>query len=194
MAPRDNLWRHVNAMRVWVGAQKPRMLELIGREAGGWECGHLVCWWRSRVIARHGVVRAARHNATGGGQRVLQNVQSLGSRPYGFSRRAPRSAHACDRIPECTGANSELSATVRQAIKRRHRFRQHRGWAERKVGHIWQKVDLTCFGREKGDQRPCVQKRVVVRVVLDGDQVQSAGIRRQDQVRDRLDVRRFGSD
>ena len=25
-------------MRIWVGAQKPRMLALIGRKAGGWVC------------------------------------------------------------------------------------------------------------------------------------------------------------
>jgi alkanesulfonate monooxygenase SsuD/methylene tetrahydromethanopterin reductase-like flavin-dependent oxidoreductase (luciferase family) len=30
--------RPAHAMRVWVGAQKRRMLELIGRRAGGWVC------------------------------------------------------------------------------------------------------------------------------------------------------------
>jgi alkanesulfonate monooxygenase SsuD/methylene tetrahydromethanopterin reductase-like flavin-dependent oxidoreductase (luciferase family) len=30
--------RPAHAMRIWVGAQKPRMLELIGRSAGGWVC------------------------------------------------------------------------------------------------------------------------------------------------------------
>ena len=40
-APRAGVYARTStsaAMRIWVGAQKPRMLELIGRGAGGWVC------------------------------------------------------------------------------------------------------------------------------------------------------------
>jgi alkanesulfonate monooxygenase SsuD/methylene tetrahydromethanopterin reductase-like flavin-dependent oxidoreductase (luciferase family) len=46
--------RPAHAMQIWVGAQKPRMLDLIGRSAGGWVCAqHLHASRRRAEVPGH---------------------------------------------------------------------------------------------------------------------------------------------
>lgn len=73
-------------IRVWVGAQKPRMLELIGRSAGGWVCAPSIYIPPQDVPPRQSIIDAA---ATAAGRkpseigRLYNVVGSIGRRGGG---------------------------------------------------------------------------------------------------------------
>ncbi len=84
--------RPAHAMRIWVGAQKRRMLELIGRGAGGWVCALSVYIPPEDVAWRQDIIDAA---AAENGRRAsdirrLYNVVgSIGSRGGGQGLNGP---------------------------------------------------------------------------------------------------------
>jgi alkanesulfonate monooxygenase SsuD/methylene tetrahydromethanopterin reductase-like flavin-dependent oxidoreductase (luciferase family) len=83
-----------HAMRVWVGAQKPRMLELIGRNAGGWVCALSIYMPPEDARRSQAIIDAA---AAGAGRRAseirrLYNVVgSIGPRAGGQGLNGPAS-------------------------------------------------------------------------------------------------------
>jgi alkanesulfonate monooxygenase SsuD/methylene tetrahydromethanopterin reductase-like flavin-dependent oxidoreductase (luciferase family) len=84
--------RPAHEMRVWVGAQKPRMLELIGRSAGGWVCA-LSVYMPPEVVPRcQAIIDAA---ATEAGRRpseirrLYNVVGSIGPRDGGQGLNGP---------------------------------------------------------------------------------------------------------
>jgi alkanesulfonate monooxygenase SsuD/methylene tetrahydromethanopterin reductase-like flavin-dependent oxidoreductase (luciferase family) len=84
--------RPAHEMRVWVGAQKPRMLQLIGRSAGGWVCA-LSIYMPPEVVPRcQAIIDSA---ATQAGRRpsdirrLYNVVGSIGARAGGQGLNGP---------------------------------------------------------------------------------------------------------
>src|SRR5260370_10205827 len=79
-------------MRVWVGAQKPRMLELIGRAAGGWVCA-LSIYMPPEVVPRsQAIIDAAAHGSgrrPSDVRRLYNVVGSIGARDGGQGLQGP---------------------------------------------------------------------------------------------------------
>jgi alkanesulfonate monooxygenase SsuD/methylene tetrahydromethanopterin reductase-like flavin-dependent oxidoreductase (luciferase family) len=79
-------------MRIWVGAQKPRMLELIGSSAGGWVCALSIYIPPEEVPPRQQIIDAA---ATRAGRRpsdirrLYNVVGSIGPRQNGQGLNGP---------------------------------------------------------------------------------------------------------
>jgi alkanesulfonate monooxygenase SsuD/methylene tetrahydromethanopterin reductase-like flavin-dependent oxidoreductase (luciferase family) len=68
-------------MRVWIGAQKRRMLELIGRGAGGWVCARSIYMPPDAVAESQTIVDAAAAEAgrrTSEVRRLYNVVGSIG--------------------------------------------------------------------------------------------------------------------
>ena len=84
--------RPAHEMRVWVGAQKPRMLELIGRAAGGWVCA-LSIYMPPEVVPRCQAIIDASANESGRRpsdvRRLYNVVGSVGARDGGQGLRGP---------------------------------------------------------------------------------------------------------
>jgi alkanesulfonate monooxygenase SsuD/methylene tetrahydromethanopterin reductase-like flavin-dependent oxidoreductase (luciferase family) len=81
-----------HAMRLWVGAQKPRMLELIGRSAGGWVCP-LSVYMPPEVVPRCQAIIDAAATATERSpseiRRLYNVVGSIGGRGGGQGLNGP---------------------------------------------------------------------------------------------------------
>jgi alkanesulfonate monooxygenase SsuD/methylene tetrahydromethanopterin reductase-like flavin-dependent oxidoreductase (luciferase family) len=79
-------------VRVWVGAQKPRMLELIGRAAGGWVCA-LSIYMPPEVVPRCQAIIDAAGTKAGRPpsdiRRLYNVVGSIGARDGGQGLRGP---------------------------------------------------------------------------------------------------------
>ncbi len=84
--------RPAHELRIWIGAQKPRMLELIGRSAGGWVCALSVYIAPDDVPRCQAIIDAA---ATGAGRRpseirrLYNIVGSIGDRTGGQGLNGP---------------------------------------------------------------------------------------------------------
>jgi alkanesulfonate monooxygenase SsuD/methylene tetrahydromethanopterin reductase-like flavin-dependent oxidoreductase (luciferase family) len=84
--------RPAHAMRIWLGAQKPRMLELIGRSAGGWVCALSIYIPPEDVPRRQAIIDTA---ATVAGRRpsdirrLYNVVGSIGARAGGQALNGP---------------------------------------------------------------------------------------------------------
>ena len=84
-----------------------------------------------------------------------------------------RAAHRGDRVPERAGAQPELGPPAGEDVERRHRPRQHGGRAQRQVEDVGGERDPLGPRRDERQQRPGVQEPRLVRVVLEGDQVEA---------------------
>ena len=85
--------RPAHDLRLWVGAQQPRMLELIGRKAGGWVCALSIYISPDEVPRRQQTIdtaatRAGRHPSEI--RRLYNVVGSIGPRRGGQGLHGPR--------------------------------------------------------------------------------------------------------
>jgi hypothetical protein len=71
--------RPAHPMRIWVGAQKPRMLALIGRSAGGWVCALNVYMPPEQVADSQKIIDAAAAEAGRSGSDIRRLYNVVGS-------------------------------------------------------------------------------------------------------------------
>jgi hypothetical protein len=71
--------RPAHPMRIWVGAQKPRMLALIGRSAGGWVCALNVYMPPQEVANSQRIIDAAAAEAGRSGSEIRRLYNVVGS-------------------------------------------------------------------------------------------------------------------
>ena len=100
------------------------------------------------------------------------HADRLAQRRHGLAGRTPRPAHGLDRVPERAGAQAELSPAAAEQVQAGHRPGQHGRRAQRQVGHVGREPDPAGAGGDVAEQRPGVQERRLVGVVLEGHQVQ----------------------
>ena len=91
-----------------------------------------------------------------------------------LARRAPRAAHRLDRVPEPAGAEAELEPAAGEQVEARRGARQHGRRPQREVEHVAGQPDALGLRGDPGQQRPGVEERRLVRVVLERDQVEPA--------------------
>jgi hypothetical protein len=93
-----------------------------------------------------------------------------------LSRRANRTAHRADRVPECSGSEPELEATAREDVERRRLLGDHRRQAKRQVRDVGEDAETLGAGEQIGHQRPGLEKAPLIRVVLDAEQIQPESV------------------
>jgi hypothetical protein len=134
------------------------------RESQSWRCGSVQL--SSRLVCRR---RAATRRCPGrtNSRRAASNPRSLtGKMPVYLEVRCPTDVVA----PGLAG------------------FIWVDAWAEWQIGHIRREQNVTRLLRQERDQRLPLEERVVVRMILDRDQVQSSDVCQLDQLRNRLDT------
>jgi hypothetical protein len=107
---------------------------------------------------------------------LAQDVERFAGGFYSLGRCAHRTTHARNPIPECAGSDGKLCATISEPIQRSYCFGHHGRRTQWKVCHIRHEMDLVRLCGEESDQRPSVDERMVVCVILNGNQVQSSSI------------------
>ena len=100
------------------------------------------------------------------------DVDRLLERLDRLAGRAARTAHRCDRVPESAAPEAQLQPPAGQKVQARRGAREHRGLAQRKVDDVAGQVHALGLGGDIGEQRPRVQERRLVGVVLEGDEIE----------------------
>ena len=104
--------------------------------------------------------------------------------------RQPRRAHRDDRVPERPGAQPEREPAAGEQVEARGRAGEHGGRAQREVEHVAGQLHALGRGGHPGQQRPRVEERRLVRVVLERHQVEPGALARLGERDDLLRVLR----
>ena len=140
---------------------------------------HVVCRARAALRAVHPVVFAVGERAAPLA-RVPQgadHVDRVLERRHGLSRGQPPAAHRLDRVPEAAGAQREIEAATGEQVQARGGSGDDSGRTQRHVEHVGGDPDAVGPGRDEGHERPRVEERRLVRVVLEGHQVEAGRLR-----------------
>ena len=89
-----------------------------------------------------------------------------------LTRGPPLAAHRHDRVPERARSEPELEPAAAEQVEARRRPGQDRRRAEREIRHVRGDRDLHGLRGDVRHQRPGVEERRLVRMVLEGDQIQ----------------------
>src|SRR5215204_4357685 len=115
---------------------------------------------------------------------VMHRVRAWPRDLYGFFDGADgrtgapsRAAHAGYGVPESPGTEPDLHPTSREHVEAGGRLRQHGRRPEREVGHVGEEADIFGHRHERRDERPCIQKAPLVRVVLNTHEVKTGPVR-----------------
>jgi hypothetical protein len=100
------------------------------------------------------------------------HVDRLVERVDALPRTQLRPAESGDGIPEGAGAEPELHPPTAQDVERRHAARQHDRRPQRQVRDVRRHTHAGRLRRDHGEKRPGVQEARLVRVVLEGDEVE----------------------
>jgi hypothetical protein len=115
------------------------------------------------------------------------DVERLAQRVDRLARRATRAAGRLDRVPERAGSEAQLEAAAGQQVQARRRAREHDGRPQRKVDHVRREPYVLRLRGDPAQQRPGVEERGLVRVVLKRDEVEPCPL---GELRERDDVLR----
>src|SRR5690606_35934161 len=99
-----------------------------------------------------------------------------------LARREPPSAHGRDPVPEGTGPDAELEATAAEDVERGRGPGEDGGRPQRQAEDVPAKPYPLGASSHIGQQRPGVQERRLVRVVLERDQVEPCPVGGDRQV------------
>ena len=125
------------------------------------------------IDARQGIEIAAEANVALAPPHQPDELDRLLERRDRLARGPRCAAHGLDRIPESSGAQSELSAAAAQDVQGCRRFGQHRGRAHGKAGHVRENCDSLGSHRNRDEQGPRVVEAPLVGMVLHADQVEA---------------------
>jgi hypothetical protein len=100
------------------------------------------------------------------------HVDRLIERVDALSPAEPRSAQSCDRVPERAGAEAELDPPAAQDVETGDAPRQHHRGSQRQIRDVRRHPDVGRLRRDHRQQRPRVEEARLVRVILEGDQVE----------------------
>jgi hypothetical protein len=120
------------------------------------------------------VVRAVEPDAaaSAGVPDLADDLDRLAQRVDRLAGAEPASAHGLDRVPEPARADAELHPAAAEQVQAGHAAGQHGRLTQRQVQHVTRQGDALGPGRHVGHQRPGVEKRRLVRMILERDQVQ----------------------
>ena len=113
------------------------------------------------------------------------DVDGLRQRVDALTGRQLLAAVGRDRVPERARAKAELDPAAAEDVQRRHAPGQHDWRAQRQVGHVRRHPDVGRLGSDDRKQRPRVQELGLVRVVLEGDEVQPDDVGEASQLKHR---------
>ena len=102
----------------------------------------------------------------------MTSIASL-ERGDALAGREPAAAVGLDRVPERARAEPELDPAAAEDVEARDAAREHGGRAQREVGHVRRDPHARRAGGDHRQQRPGVQEARLVRVVLEGHEVQA---------------------
>ncbi len=132
---------------------------------------------RTGVGAPDVVVRAVMANrAAVGRPRRTDHVDRLGQRVDALARCQRGAAVGGDGVPERAGAEAELDAAAAEDVEARDAAREDDRWAQRQVGDVRRDAHVGRLGRDDRQQRPGVQERGLVGVILEGDEVEAEDV------------------
>ena len=125
-----------------------------------------------------GVVLALdRHRPRAGPVRVLppdapDDTDRLDEGVDRLAGRAELAARGHDRVPEGTGAQTQLGAAAADDVEGRDLLGEAHGWTKRQVGHVGRDPDRVGARGDRRQQGRGVEVLGVVGVVLDGEHVE----------------------
>ena len=122
------------------------------------------------------------------------HVDRLLERGDRLARAQPGAAHRLDRVPEAAGAESEVESPAGEEIEAGRAAGDDRRRPQRDVEHVGGDAHALGPRRDEAHERPGVQECGLVRVVLEGHQVEAGGLGRLTEQHRHLWVRRGGSD
>src|SRR5438874_7459717 len=140
-----------------------------------------VSGWRARPIAGRPVMLTLEAHALFACPGPPDQLDRLFQRLYSFTRRAARTAHRLDRVPESPGTKPELETASAEQVQGGGLFGQHWRRPEGQVRNIGEDADLPGLGQKVADQRHGVQEPPLVWMVLDPDEVEAGGVGRRHQ-------------
>ena len=153
---------------VGLRARDPEHTGLVGAHPDGDGVGGS----RAALGSVHGVISAAvQRRAVTGIPDAADQVDRLGQCVDGLARAQAPTAHGLDGIPECTGAQPQIEASVAQQVERRRGAGDHRRRPQRQIEHVRRELDLRRHRGHVREQRPRVVESGLIRMVLEGDQV-----------------------
>ena len=147
--------------------------------------GDVVRRRRAPLGAHHPVVLPGDPDPTTG-LGVPQGPDDLDGLPHRLDRLPRRQtlpAHRLDRVPERSCPERELEAPAAEQVQARRRAGQHGRRPQREVDHVGGQVDSLGAGRGIRHQRPRVEERRLVGVVLERGEVEPgllAELRQED--------------
>ena len=109
------------------------------------------------------------------------DVDRLLERAHALPRAQPASAHRLDGVPERAGAEAELDPPAAEQVEAGDAAGQDGGRAKRQVRHVRRQVHGAGAGRDVAEQRPGVEEARLVRVVLEGHQVEAHLLRQHGE-------------
>jgi hypothetical protein len=101
----------------------------------------------------------------------------------------PAPTHGGDAVPERARSEAELEAAAAHDVERRGGTGEDRRRAQRQAEHVAAEADPLGPGGGEREQRPGVEVRRLVRMILERHQVEPRLLRAHDVVHDGLDVR-----
>ena len=149
---------------------------------------HLVRRERARVVAMRGVIGALNVHGSLATPRLANDGDCLLQRIDGLARRAPRSTHGRNRIPEPASPQTQLESATAEHVERGRLLGEHHGWPKGKICDVGEQPDPLGLGEQVRHQHPHVQKPPLVGVVLNADQVQTSPIGSRDRRANRVEL------
>ena len=116
---------------------------------------------------------------------LAQDVDRLLERLDALAGRAARTAHRDDAIPEPARADADTDAPAGEEVQAGGRPRDDGRLAQRQVQDVGREMDAVSGSSDIRDERPGVEQRGLVRVVLEGHQVEACLLA---ELRERYDV------
>ena len=107
---------------------------------------------------------------------LANDVDCFSQCGHGVPTTKAAAAHRLDRVPKSAGTEAELDAAVTEQIETRHAASQDRRWAQGQVGDIGRDRDRVRLRGNERHQRPRVEERWLVRMVLKRNEVKAYGL------------------
>jgi hypothetical protein len=111
--------------------------------------------------------------ALAGVPELADHVDRLLERGHGLARRQTAAAHRLDRLPEGARSEREVEPPAREQVEAGGRARDDSGRAQRHVEDVRGDADARGARGDERHERPRVEERGLVGVVLEGDEIQT---------------------
>jgi hypothetical protein len=150
---------------------------------------------RAGLCAVDAVVAAVvLHRPAVGAPHGPDHVDRLGERGDGLRGGAPRAAAGRDRVGKGAGPEPQLDPPAAEDVQARGAAGQHDRRAQGQVGDVRRHPDVARLGRHDRQQRPGVEERRLVGVVLERDDVEPDNVGQPRQLHHAVGLRGDGRD